>query len=67
MFMSIGHVAKLSNYINCTYCTYRDRMARFGTELLKHLCSIYNVQSVKPQIKEISERDKFAHGCTFNY
>ena len=42
-------------------CTYRDRVARFSTRLLEQFCSIYNIQLVEAQIKEISEEEKLAH------
>ena len=49
---------KLPDFI---ICTYKDRVARFGTRLLEQFCSIYDVQLVETQIKEISEEEKLAH------
>ena len=43
---------KLPDYV---ICTYKDRVARFGTRLLEQFCSIYEVKPVETQIKEISE------------
>ena len=34
---------KLPDMILCTYCTYKDRVARFGTKLLEQFCSIYDI------------------------
>ena len=49
---------KLPDYV---LCTYKDRVARFGTRLLEQFCSIYEVKLVETQIKEISEEEKLAH------
>ncbi|MCE7735707.1 MAG: IS607 family transposase [Candidatus Heimdallarchaeota archaeon] len=49
---------KLPNFI---ICTYKDRVARIGTKLLEQFCSIYDIQLVETQIKEISEEEKLAH------
>jgi predicted site-specific integrase-resolvase len=42
-------------------CTYKDRIARFGTRLLEQFCSIYDIKLMETQIKEISEEEKLAH------
>ena len=42
-------------------CTYKDRIARFGTRLLEQFCSVYDVELVETQIKDITEEEKLAH------
>ncbi len=49
---------KLPDYI---LCTYRDRIARFGTRLLEQFCNIYDVQLLETQIKDITEEERLAH------
>ena len=49
---------KLPDYV---ICTYKDRVARFGTRLYEQFCSIYEVKLVETQIKEISEEEKLTH------
>ena len=49
---------KLPDYV---LCTYRDRIARFGTRLLEQFCSIYDAQLLETQIKDITEEEKLAH------
>jgi len=41
-------------------CTYKDRIARFGTKLLEAFCSIYEVEVVETQIKTTSDEEKLA-------
>jgi len=36
-------------------------VARFRTRLLEEFCTIYDVELVETQIKEISEEEKLAH------
>ena len=55
---------KLPDFI---LCTYKDRVARFGTRLLEQFCTIYNVQLVETQVKQVSDEEKLAHACTLNY
>lgn len=42
-------------------CTYKDRVARFGTKLLEQICSIYDLQLVEARVKEVSEVDPLVH------
>lgn len=52
---------KLPDFI---ICTYRDRLARFGTKLLEQFYSIYEIyeiQLVETQVKVVSEGENLVH------
>ena len=49
---------KMPDYV---LCSYKDRVARFGTRLLEEFCDIYNVKLVETRILESSEEEKLAH------
>lgn len=42
-------------------CTFKDRVARFGTRLLEEFCNIYGVELIETEIKDICEEEKLAH------
>ena len=39
-------------------CTYKDRLARFGTNLLEEFCKIYDTKLKEIKIKEASEQEE---------
>ena len=40
-------------------CTYKDRIARFGTNLLETFCKIYKSELVEMRVQKQSEEDEF--------
>jgi len=55
----IRDIAKSSpDYI---ICTFKDRVARFGTKLLEEFCQIYDVKLIETEVKVTSEEEKLAH------
>jgi putative resolvase len=46
---------KQPNYI---ICSYRDRIARFGTNLLEEFCKIYDTKLKEIRIKEANEQEE---------
>ena len=49
---------KLPDYV---LCSYKDRVARFGTRLLEEFCEIYDVKLLETKIIERTEEERLAH------
>ena len=54
----INHLA--SNTPDFLVCSYKDRMARFGTRLIEEFCGIYDVKLVETLNRTQSEEEKLA-------
>ncbi|MCG3218880.1 MAG: recombinase family protein [Candidatus Heimdallarchaeota archaeon] len=49
---------KQPNYV---LCTYKDRIARFGTNLLEEFCGIYDAKIKEIRIKDQNEQEELVN------
>ena len=43
-------------------CTYRDRMARFGTQVIEQICKIYGCELLELHQREMDEQEALVEG-----